>query len=194
MTNKTFSLLVALLLPAALATTAAAQSPTGRWDVNVNAAGTDYPSVLTLYEQDGGALAGTYGPDSAQGAALQHVQFASDTLRFEFDNPEYGRMSVQGVVRGNAFDGTLRMSFGEFPMTGARKASSGPGLSTKSLMRDLLANEKARAILEKHVPGMTTHPQIGDTAGMSLIEVAAYSPGQLNEQVLKAIDEDLSRL
>ncbi len=74
-------------------------------------------------------------------------------------------------------------------------ASSGTsGLSTNSKLSDLIANEQARAVLEKHVPGMTTDPRIDQAMGLSLREIAPYAPDVFTEQLLNAIESDLAKL
>ncbi len=70
---------------------------------------------------------------------------------------------------------------------------SGP-LSANSTIRELLADEKAKAIVEKHQPDFSSHPQIGQAMSMSLKQVASYSQGEITDETLKAIDEDLSKL
>ena len=57
-----------------------------------------------------------------------------------------------------------------------------------------MADERAKAILEKHQPGATSHPQIGQVMGMTLKQVASYSQGEISDETLKAIDEELSKL
>jgi len=37
-----------------------------------------------------------------------------------------------------------------------------------STLSDLLSNETAKQILEKHAPGITTHPMLGFVKGMTL--------------------------
>jgi cytochrome c len=76
----------------------------------------------------------------------------------------------------------------------APKAPVKAALSTNSKLMDLFANEQAKAILEKHIPGLTTNPEVDQAMGMSLREVAPYAPDVFTEQVLKAVDEDLAKL
>ncbi len=71
---------------------------------------------------------------------------------------------------------------------------AGTGLSTRSPLRDLLAHEQARAILERYVPGMTTNPQLQQALDLSLRDLATYAPNVYTDQVLAAIDGDLAQI
>jgi len=66
--------------------------------------------------------------------------------------------------------------------------------SADSKIGELLANEKAKAILEKHLPGMSTHPQIGMAKGMSLKMIAAFPQSGLSPDKLKAIVDELTKI
>ncbi|MFN8493489.1 MAG: hypothetical protein U0350_38170 [Caldilineaceae bacterium] len=63
-----------------------------------------------------------------------------------------------------------------------------------STIQELLANPAARAILEKHVPGASTHPQLDQALSMTLGEVAMYPESGLNREKLQAILADLAKL
>ena len=67
-------------------------------------------------------------------------------------------------------------------------------LSINSTLKDILADERAKAILEKYRPGATSHPQLSQAMGMSLKQVASYSQGEITDEALQAIDEELSKL
>ena len=54
----------------------------------------------------------------------------------------------------------------------------GPGreasrLSMQSTIKDLLADDFARALLDQHIPGFSGNPQLGFASGLSLEQVAA---------------------
>ena len=59
--------------------------------------------------------------------------------------------------------------------------------SEKSRVRDVIADERAKAILEKHVPGASTHPQLPEAMYMTLREVAWYPESGLTPVKLKAL-------
>lgn len=58
----------------------------------------------------------------------------------------------------------------------------------------LLDDAAAKAVLDKHVPGLTTNPQIEMARGMSLKDIQSYAAEQLSDAVLKAIDVDFAGL
>lgn len=63
-----------------------------------------------------------------------------------------------------------------------------------TLIGDLLDDPKAKALLEKHVPGMTTNPQIEMARGFTLRQIQNYAADQLTDEVLKKLDADLKAL
>lgn len=70
-------------------------------------------------------------------------------------------------------------------------------LSVNSTIKTLLADEKAKEVIEKHLPGATKHPQIGMVYYMTLRSVATYPEARqagLTKEKLEAIDEDLRAL
>ena len=67
-------------------------------------------------------------------------------------------------------------------------------LSIDSTIGELLADEKAKAVLEKHLPGISTNAQIDMAKGMSLKAIAPMSQGAITDVIVSAIAEDLSKL
>ncbi len=70
-------------------------------------------------------------------------------------------------------------------------------LSTRSTIRDLISNPDAKAILEKHLPGASRHPDLPQALYMSLREVMYYpeaASAGLTKEKLEAIDADLQSL
>jgi cytochrome P450 len=63
-----------------------------------------------------------------------------------------------------------------------------------SRIGDLLADDAAKAVLEKHFPGMSDNPQIGMAKGMTLRAVQTFAPDQFTSEALDAVDADLARL
>lgn len=66
--------------------------------------------------------------------------------------------------------------------------------SEQTRLRDLLADPRAVAILERHMPGATNHPQINEALDMSLREISWYPESGLTESKLKAIVADLETI
>ena len=67
-------------------------------------------------------------------------------------------------------------------------------LSTDSTLGDILDDENGKAILEKHMPGVSSDPRIAMARGMTLKALMPLSQGMLNEEKLKAINDDLSKI
>lgn len=66
--------------------------------------------------------------------------------------------------------------------------------SIDSKIGDLIRDEQAKAVLEKHLPGSTTHPMLGMALGMTLRQISYYPESGLTAAKLKALDEDLQKL
>ncbi len=61
-------------------------------------------------------------------------------------------------------------------------------------LRDLLADPRAVSVLERHLPGASTHPQRDLALDMSLKEISWYPESGLSQATLKAIVADLLQL
>ena len=72
--------------------------------------------------------------------------------------------------------------------------TSAPALSKQSTVKTLLANEAAKAILEKHLPGFSAHPQLAMAAEMPLATVAQFARGLISDKVLNSINSELQAL
>jgi hypothetical protein len=66
--------------------------------------------------------------------------------------------------------------------------------STRSTIGALLADSKARAVLEKHLPGISKDPRVDQALGMTLREAAPYEPTILTDPLLDALDRDLAAI
>jgi para-nitrobenzyl esterase len=58
----------------------------------------------------------------------------------------------------------------------------------------LLDDPAAKALLDKHIPGMTTNDQIDMARGMTLKAVQQYSPDTITDKVLAALDADFQKI
>lgn len=81
----------------------------------------------------------------------------------------------------------------------AAPAAAGPAaaarLSTGSTtIGDLLANPAARAIVNRHIPGLASHPQLQRAVGMTLRAVVPFSGGMVTPAHLDMIDAELAAL
>lgn len=68
------------------------------------------------------------------------------------------------------------------------------GYSIDSKVGELLDNSSTSQILEKHLPGINKHPQIGMARGFALVTAAKYAGGLISQEALKKIDSDLRSL
>jgi hypothetical protein len=58
---------------------------------------------------------------------------------------------------------------------------------------ELLDNPATKAVVEKHLPGFSAHPQIDMARGISLKAVQGFAP-QITDEILAKIDADFAAL
>ena len=58
----------------------------------------------------------------------------------------------------------------------------------------LVADPKAKAVLDADLPGVTTHPSYDMFKGMSLRAVQPMSGGKLTDEMLKKVETDLAAI
>lgn len=58
----------------------------------------------------------------------------------------------------------------------------------------LLADPAAKAIIDKHIPGFSTNPQIEMVSNATLLQIQPMKPALLTDALLAAIDADLAKL
>ena len=66
--------------------------------------------------------------------------------------------------------------------------------SENSTIRQILADERAKAILDKHFPGASTHPQLYMGMDMTLKQISGYWESGMTPEKLKALVEELAGL
>jgi len=71
---------------------------------------------------------------------------------------------------------------------------AGLRLGIDSTLQLLLANEEARAILSKHLPGLLDAPQLSMAMGFTLEQVAGFAPDVFTAEVMQGIAEELAQL
>ena len=79
------------------------------------------------------------------------------------------------------------------PLTKSPQKPASAGLSTDSLLGDLLADPDSRAILDKYLPGLTKSSNIGLATQISLRGMQPYLP-QMSDKLLAEIDAELKSL
>jgi cytochrome P450 len=75
------------------------------------------------------------------------------------------------------------------------KPAAASSLSTAATkLGALLADPASKAVLDKHLPGVSSDKRIAMAKGMTLRSIQAFAPGQFTNEVLDAIDADLAKL
>lgn len=69
-----------------------------------------------------------------------------------------------------------------------------PYSTTTTEIGVLLDNPETKAIIEKHIPGMTKNDQVEMARAMTLKDIQQYSPDAVTDKVLAAIDADLAKV
>ncbi|MBS7528351.1 hypothetical protein KHM83_16805 [Fusibacter paucivorans] len=63
-----------------------------------------------------------------------------------------------------------------------------------SKLKDLLADEKAAAVIEKHFPGTSKHPQLGMIKNFPLKTIAGFPQAGIKPEQLKEAVAELKTL
>ena len=63
-----------------------------------------------------------------------------------------------------------------------------------SKMKEIIADENAKALLEKYVPGASNHPQLPMIKNFTLKVVAEFPQAGISPEDYKALVEDLKNL
>ena len=134
-------------------------------------------------------------------SAMEHMQPA--TAEWYMEAQEKNN-EIHRRVGGYSFwqSNILSQSSGESEDSGPLSIGSTPDRrsedsTTPSIswtLGTILDNEKAKAVLDKHAPGVSTHPNKDQGRGMSLRAIAPYARELLTNETLEAIEEDLSKL
>jgi hypothetical protein len=78
---------------------------------------------------------------------------------------------------------------------GAPTAPANRGYSIEvTTIGELLDDAEAKAIVDRHLPGFSTNPQVEMARGFTLKAVQAFAPDQLTDERLNAIQADLAKL
>lgn len=81
------------------------------------------------------------------------------------------------------------------PSAPAASAPAKPKYTTAETdIGTLLDDPAAKAIVEKHIPGMTTNEQIEMARSMTLRAIQAYAPDDVTDERLEKIDAELADL
>lgn len=66
--------------------------------------------------------------------------------------------------------------------------------SADTPIADLVADPASKAVLDRHLPGVTAHPAYEQIKSMSLRQVQPMSGGQISDEAVARIDADLKAL
>ncbi len=80
---------------------------------------------------------------------------------------------------------TVNMPVGKAP----RRA-----LTIDNQIHELLEDDAARAVIERHIPGFSEHPQMVMAQAFSLPQISAFAPTQITPDAVRAIAADLAAL
>ncbi len=84
-------------------------------------------------------------------------------------------------------------------ITSSALAEEAPAAAAKystaeTTIGDLLDNPVTKAILDKHMPGFSTNPQVEMARGFTLRAIQPMAPDQIKAEALDLIDADLAKL
>ena len=80
------------------------------------------------------------------------------------------------------------------PATAPAPAAAG-ALSVESTpIETIVANPAGKAVLDKDLPGLTTHEAYEQFKGMTLSQVAPMSQGAITDALLKTVQADLDQI
>lgn len=128
--------------------------------------------------------------------ALQPGESKTITLTLDRQSLAYYDPSIPGwIAEEGRFEALVGASSADirlragFSYTGDAAAKRNFSLDSK--LKDLLADPRAKAVLEKHVPEALAAPEIQMAMGMSLNQIAPFAAEVLTAEKLKAIETDL---
>jgi len=67
-------------------------------------------------------------------------------------------------------------------------------VTINSTLKDLMADPKAKAVLDKQFPGFSSNPQLQMAMGMTLKQIQPFSRGAITDEKLKLVEEDLKTI
>ncbi|WP_137894045.1 hypothetical protein [Sphingopyxis sp.] len=78
------------------------------------------------------------------------------------------------------------------PATAAPASDAKYNLDTP--LQDIVADEKGKAVIEKHFPGMIALPEYEMFKAISLTQLQPYSNGKITDEMLAATAKDLAEI
>lgn len=84
------------------------------------------------------------------------------------------------------------------PAPSAAPAPAPPAADAKynldTPLQDIVADEKGKAVIEKHFPGMIALPEYEMFKAISLTQLQPYSNGKITDEMLAATAKDLAEI
>ncbi|MDB5469527.1 MAG: hypothetical protein JWR84_1087 [Caulobacter sp.] len=80
------------------------------------------------------------------------------------------------------------------PAAVAQEAAKPAWSTATTPLGDLIKNPETKAVLEKHIPGISTNPEVEPVLGLPLKQIQGYAPDRLPDDLLAAIDADLAKI
>jgi len=79
------------------------------------------------------------------------------------------------------------------PATGTAPAAEGK-FSLDTPLQDIVADEKGKAVIDKHFPGMIAMPEYEMFKAISLNQLKPYANGKITDEMLAAAAADLAQI
>lgn len=76
----------------------------------------------------------------------------------------------------------------------AAETEAAAPLTINTPIVELMADERAKAVVEAQIPGMEQHPAYNQFKGMSLAVIQPFSEGMITDEMLAAIAAGLAEL
>lgn len=77
---------------------------------------------------------------------------------------------------------------------GEAPAAPAAAFTVDTPIEALMADERAKAVLTKHLPGIDQHPAYEQFKALSLKALAPFSQGMISDELLGKIDADLAAI
>lgn len=105
------------------------------------------------------------------------------------------KLLVAGAVAAAMFSPAAQAQQTPAPAAAAPAAAvSAAKFSLDTPIEALIADEKAKAVLDADLPGVTTHPALDQFKAMSLRAVQPFSNGALTDEMLAKVEKDLAAI
>jgi hypothetical protein len=85
-------------------------------------------------------------------------------------------------------------AFAQAPAPAAPAAASGALSVDKTPIETIVANPAAKAVLDKDLPGLTSHEAYDQFKTMTLTQLAPMSQGAIDDAKLKSVQADLDKV